>query len=76
MCMRVRQVNFSSQKIIVREKGDATKHAYTNTAIANLEPLSSNFKITTDPTAFDAFSSRQNYKWRRLNVCERHWCNL
>jgi len=49
------QVNFSSQKIIVREKGDATKHAYTNTAIANLEPLSSNFKITTDPTALTPF---------------------
>jgi flagellar hook protein FlgE len=48
-------VNFSSQKIIVREKGDATKHAYTNMAIANLEPLSSNFKITTDPTALTLF---------------------
>ena len=48
-------VNFSSQKIIVREKGDATKHAYTNMAIANLEPLSSNFKITTDPTALTPF---------------------
>ncbi len=35
------QVNFSSQKIIIREKGDATKHAYTNKAnVANLEPLS------------------------------------
>jgi flagellar hook protein FlgE len=45
------QVNFSSQKIIIREKGDATKHAYTNKAVANLEPLSSNFNVTTDPTA-------------------------
>jgi flagellar hook protein FlgE len=45
------QVNFSSQKIIIREKGDATKHSYTNKAIANLEPLTSNFTIATDPTA-------------------------
>ena len=51
MCMMVQQVNFSSQKIIIREKGDATKHSYTNKAVAELEPLSSNFKITTDPTA-------------------------
>ena len=28
------QVNFSSQKIIIREKGDATKHSYTNKQIA------------------------------------------
>jgi flagellar hook protein FlgE len=45
------QVNFSSQKIIIREKGDATKHAYTNKQIADLEPLTSNFTIATDPTA-------------------------
>ena len=45
------QVNFSSQKIIIREKGDATKHSYTNKAVANLEPLTSNFTIATDPTA-------------------------
>ena len=45
------QVNFSSQKIIIREKGDVTKHAYTNKAVANLEPLSSNYTVTTDPTA-------------------------
>jgi flagellar hook protein FlgE len=44
------KVNFSSQKIIIREKGDETKHAYTNKQVANLEPLTSNFKITTDPT--------------------------
>ena len=30
------QVNFSSQKIIIREKGDATKHAYTNRLWLNL----------------------------------------
>src|SRR6056300_3150 len=45
------QVNFSSQKIIIREKGDATKHAYTNKAVAELEPLSSNYTIATDPTS-------------------------
>ena len=45
------QVNFSSQKIIIRERGDATKHSYTNKAIANLEPLTSNYTIATDPTA-------------------------
>ena len=45
------QVNFSSQKIIIREKGDATKHSYTNKHIADLEPLSSNFTIATDPTS-------------------------
>ena len=45
------QVNFSSQKIIIRERGDATKHSYTNTAVADLLPLSSNFNIKTDPTA-------------------------
>jgi len=45
------QVNFSSQKIIIREQGDATKHSYTNKAIANLEPLTSNYTIATDPTA-------------------------
>ena len=44
------QVNFSSQKIIIRERGDATKHSYTNTAVADLLPLSSNFNIKTDPT--------------------------
>ncbi|MDA8943052.1 flagellar hook-basal body complex protein [Alphaproteobacteria bacterium] len=45
------QVNFSSEKIIIRERGDATKHSYTNKAIANLEPLASNYTIATDPTA-------------------------
>jgi len=44
-------VNFSSEKIIIREKGDATKHSYTNKAVADLLPLSSNFNIKTDPTA-------------------------
>ncbi len=33
------------------KKGDATKHAYTNKAISALEPLASNFQISTDPTA-------------------------
>ena len=28
------QVNFGSQKIVVREKGDAVKHAYTNADMA------------------------------------------
>ena len=32
------QVNFSSQKIIIREKGDATKHSYTNKALLTLSP--------------------------------------
>ncbi|MDA9013160.1 flagellar hook-basal body complex protein [Alphaproteobacteria bacterium] len=45
------QVNFSSQKIIIRERGDETKHLYTNKAVADLLPLSSNFNIKTDPTA-------------------------
>ena len=44
-------VNFSSQKIVIREKGDATKHSYTNKAISALEPLASNFQISSDPTA-------------------------
>ncbi len=48
-------VNFSSQKIVIREKGDATKHAYTNKSIADLEPLSSNFTVATDPSVTTAF---------------------
>ena len=33
MFMRVLQVNFSSQKIVIREIGDANKHAYRNADI-------------------------------------------
>ena len=54
------KVNFSSQKIVIREKGDATKHAYTNKQISDLEPLTSNFSVTTDPTTTGTFPASKN----------------
>ena len=55
------QVNFSSQKIIIREKGDATKHSYTNNQVSALKPLASNFTISNDPTAATAFPAGKEF---------------
>ena len=49
------QVNFSSQKIVIREIGDSNKHAYTDTEISNLGLLTSSsvasgFGVTANST--------------------------
>ena len=40
------QVNFSSQKIVIREKGSDTKHAYTNSQISALTGFDGIFEVT------------------------------